>query len=237
MDDYSFVRYEKFGRDYNFGQASLADAAGTDAPQHLTNLKTITSKLDKAKAGQQGGSATPAAVLVDAVRLDVQNITRTARALSQDDPNYAVLFRPPEALNPRAVLTAADAILGNLIAEPDDDADTKTAKPARTAKFVAKGMPADFATQLQTDRAKVDDAHEVEDDADNDAIKNTAAIGLLITAGMKECNFLDAIYHNVYVRNPEKLRAWMSANHLERAAKPAAPPAPAPTTQTGTGSK
>src|ERR1035441_4573783 len=89
MDDYSFVRYEKFGRDYNFGQASLADAAGTDAPQHLTNLKTITSKLDKAKAGQQGGSATPAAVLVDAVRLDVQNITRTASALSQDDPNYA----------------------------------------------------------------------------------------------------------------------------------------------------
>ena len=108
MDDYSFARYEKFGRSYDFGQANLADVAATDAAQHLTNLKADYDGLGRAKAGQQRGTA----VRIDALRLDVQNITRTARAIGQDDPAYNTLFRPPEALNPRAVLTAADAILG-----------------------------------------------------------------------------------------------------------------------------
>jgi hypothetical protein len=36
---------------------------------------------------------------------------------------------------------------------------------------------------------------------------------------MKECNYLDAIFHNVYTRVPEKQRAWMSESHLERAPK------------------
>jgi len=34
---------------------------------------------------------------------------------------------------------------------------------------------------------------------------------------MKEVNYLDAIMHNKYSRNPEKLRAWQSASHIERA--------------------
>jgi hypothetical protein len=74
------------------GQKNLADVSGTDAPQHLTNLQKDIAGLDAAKAGQGGGSATPAAVLIDALRLDVQNVTRTAHALAQDDPNYTVLF-------------------------------------------------------------------------------------------------------------------------------------------------
>ena len=36
---------------------------------------------------------------------------------------------------------------------------------------------------------------------------------------MKESNYLDAIFHNVYTRNPEKLRAWLSESHLERMPK------------------
>jgi hypothetical protein len=46
---------------------------------------------------------------------------------------------------------------------------------------------------------------------------------------MKECNYLDAIFHNVYARNAEKLRAWLSASHLERAPqweKKPTPPSP-----------
>ena len=32
-------------------------------------------------------------------------------------------------------------------------------------------------------------------------------------------NYLDAIFHNVFTRNPERLRAWLSASHIERAPK------------------
>ncbi len=237
MDDYSFARYDKFCRVRDFGQANATDVAATDASQHVGNLVTIIKGLDKAKAGQKGGSAAPAAVLMDALRLDVQNITRTARALAQDDPSYAALFPAPAAPNPHVLLTTADAFIGNLIVDPADDAPTKAIKAARIAKFTAKGMTADFATQLQTDRGLIDDAHETEDNADSDGVENTAAIGRLVAEGMKECNYLDAIFHNVYSHNPDKLRAWMSASHLERASKSAATPAPAPTPQTATGSK
>ena len=229
MDDYSFVRYEKFGRVRDFTEANLTDVAGTDAAQHLTNLKKDIKGLDAAKAGQAGGSATPATVLIDALRLDVQNVTRTAHALAQDDPTYTALFRPPEALNPRAVITAADAIIGNLIVDPDnDDAPTKAAKTARLAKFNAKGLPAGFEQTLVDDRGKIDTARTDEHDANYEGAENTAAIGRLVRDGMKECTYLDAIFHNVYVRNPDMLRGWMSASHLERAAQSAAAPAPTP---------
>jgi len=59
-------------------------------------------------------------------------------------------------------------------------------------------------------------------------VENTAAINRLVTDGMKECNYLDAIFHNVYSHNPDKLRAWMSASHLERAAQHASPTPPTP---------
>jgi hypothetical protein len=229
MDDYSFARYDKFGRVLAFGQKNLADVSATDAPAHLTKLGSIISDLDDAKAGQGGGSVTPVAVLRDVLKLDVQNITRTARALAQDDPNYNVLFRPPDSHNPQGLLTAADAIIGNLIVDPvNDDAATKADKAARIAKFTAKGLPATFATQLAADRGAIDDAHKNENDADNDSVENTAAISRLVDEGMKECNHLDAIFHNVYTHNADKLTAWLSASHLQRVAKHAQP-APAPT--------
>ena len=156
----------------------------------------------------------------------------TARALAQDDPNYNVLFRPPESHNPHGLLTAADAILGHLIVAPTDDPATKTAKAARIAKFVGKGLPTDFAARLVADRSQIDDAHETENDADNDGVENTAAISRLVDEGMKECNSLDAIFHNVYTHNADKLTAWLSASHLQRVAKHAAAPAPPPTPKT-----
>jgi hypothetical protein len=39
----------------------------------------------------------------------------------------------------------------------------------------------------------------------------------LIREGMKELNYLDGIMHNKYALNPDKLRAWESASHIERA--------------------
>jgi hypothetical protein len=50
-----------------------------------------------------------------------------------------------------------------------------------------------------------------------DGVENSAAVGRLIRAGMKEVTYLNAIMHNKYGRNPEKLRAWESVSHIERA--------------------
>jgi len=60
---------------------------------------------------------------------------------------------------------------------------------------------------------------------DNEGVESTATIGLLIRDGNKEVKYLNAIMHNKYSRNPEKLRAWKSASHIERAPQREKPPA------------
>ena len=66
---------------------------------------------------------------------------------------------------------------------------------------------------------------------EGEGVASTEAIERLIRAGIKEMNYLNAIMHNKYTRDPDKLRAWKSAAHLERdpvrQKKAAQTPAPA----------
>jgi hypothetical protein len=85
MNDRETRRYDMFGRVTTFGQSNAADfTAGSEATKRFGNLATIITGLDQAKAAQQGGGSTAKSVLLDALRLDVQNVTRTARALDPD---------------------------------------------------------------------------------------------------------------------------------------------------------
>ncbi len=62
-------------------------------------------------------------------------------------------------------------------------------------------------------------------------MENTELIGQLLGKLGEEVAELDAMMHNKYARQPEKLRAWLSASHVERAAqreKKPEPPAPTP---------
>ncbi len=79
MNDRETRRYNCFGRIDSFGQDNSADSAPNgEGAKHLATLADIIGQLDQAKAGQQGGGATSKAVLLDALRLDIQNISRTA---------------------------------------------------------------------------------------------------------------------------------------------------------------
>jgi len=111
--------------------------------------------------------------------------------------------------------------------QPGDSAAQKAAKTALIARFVAHELPADFVTDLADDRKAIDAAKDATESDDGEGVESTAAIGRLIKAGMKEVNYLDAIVRNKYTRTPDKLRAWDSASHIERAPqrekKPVAP--------------
>ena len=108
MNDRAMRRYDKFGREIVFGNENAADfAVGSDAKTHFAKLAAVVDKLSKAKAGQQPGSATPRSVLLDALRLDVQNIARMARAMDQDAPGSTDKFRLPKSGSDQDLLTAA----------------------------------------------------------------------------------------------------------------------------------
>ena len=233
MNDRETRRYDMFGRVKTFGQTSTADfAAGSEAIKRFGNISKLITKLDQAKAAQQGGGSTAKSVLLDALRLDVQNITRTARALDQDHPGVADQFPAPQTASDHDLLTTADHIVAELAPDAADDAATATAKADLVAQFVAHELPADFVKHLQDDLTAIDGAEDDIESDDEEGVASTSAVGRLIRDGMKEVHYLDAIMHNKYARDPDKLRAWQSASHIERAPhrekKTPAPPTDTP---------
>ena len=220
MNNRESRRYEMFTRVRAFGQDRAADfAAGGEAAKHLARLGEIVAGLAAASAGQQGGGATAKSVLLDALRLDLQNIARTARAITQDAPGFDGRFSPPANFAQSALLTTATAYLAEL------------RKPGVAAQFAAHELPADFASHLADDLAAIAAARDEQETSREAGVASTATVGQLIAEGMAKVNYLDAIMHNKYARAPEKLRAWESASHIERAPKREKKPAggtPAP---------
>ncbi len=216
MNDRETARYDMFGRVQTFGTDHANDfAPGSKALEHFANTALIIKDLDKAKATQINGGVTAKEVLLDALRLDIRNIRRTARAIAQDEPGFADSFRSPASPSQRDLLTTADAYLAEL------------AKPGVAARFIASELPADFVLDLTDDRAAIDSAKDDIESEGNENVQSTAAVGRLIRAGMKEVNYLNAIMHNKYSRDGDKLRAWKSASHIERAGQREKKPTPA----------
>ncbi len=232
MNDRDTRRYEMFNRVHTFGQEHAADfAPNGKAAAQFTSLAAAIQALDEARAAQRGdGSTVSKAVLLDALRLDLSNINRTARAIAQDDPGFAADYRPPEHNTQSEILAAVDAILGKLQPAADDSAAATAAKAALVATFVAYELPADFVTHLAADRAAVVAAQDSQDVNRSILVASTASVSVTIEGALKVVAYLDAIMHNKYAREPDTLRAWTSAAHVERAPQrqqPAAAPQPA----------
>ena len=213
MNDREARRHDMFGRVQTFGKANAADfAAGSKAAGHFARLAQIVADLDVEKARQNGGSATAKEVLFDSLRLDLQSIARTARAIDAGEPGFADRFRNPATPTQQALLTAADAFAREL------------ADPAIVAKFVAYELPADFVADLADDIAAIRSADADMQSDDQTGVASTAAVGRLIREGMAEVMQLDAIMNNKYARNPDRMRAWDSASHVDRAPRRAKRP-------------
>ena len=129
------------------------------------------------------------------------------RAVDAAEPGFADKFRTPDSPSQTALLPAGDSVVLEL------------AKPGVPAKFIAYELPADFVQVLQDDIAAIRAADSEMESDDQEGVASTAAVGRLIKSGMAEVAQLDAIMNNKYARNPEKLRAWESASHIERAPK------------------
>jgi hypothetical protein len=205
MNDTDTRRYAMFGRVDSFGRTNAADfQPDSEAGKRFATLGGIIHDLDSAKARQKPGRATVKQTLLEALRSDILNIVRTARAIAMDDPGFADGFYAPESAGQTVLLTTADAMLLELN------------KPGVAAKFVAHELPADFIQQLSDRCQAIASAQDAMESNDCAGVSSTAAISRLIRAGMKEVAFLDAIIHNKYAQNTDQLRAWLSASTVER---------------------
>jgi hypothetical protein len=115
--------------------------------------------------------------------------------------------------------------------ERQNKAPILAAQPADAAKFVAHEMNANFVTNLQSDHDAIIAANKQLEKDREGGVGSTASITPLIQQGTQLVTTLNAIMHNKYQSQPDKLAERMSASHVERdpqRAGPTPPPA-APT--------
>jgi hypothetical protein len=236
MNDRDILRKERLERVTTFRTDNATDfTPGGKAAKLFDGVASIVADLDKAKVGQLRTPVTKA-TLLDALRLDLQDIARTARAIGLEDPAFPVgAYSPvPHADIETPLLTHADAVLELLEDAATDTAEQKAAKAALRALFIDYEMPDDFVEDLRADREAITAANSGKTSDNLEGVESTSAIDTLLLAGGKLVVQLDALVRNKYKRNPDKLRAWQSASRVERRAKPAAnetTPAPAPAPQ------
>ena len=167
--------------------------------------------------------------LLDALAIDLQNIARTARRMAQKENGFAAPYRIPDNTSEAAVITHTDTVLQKLEDQPADAAAVKTAKAALRVRFTDYELPADFVTHLRADRNAITQANKNNQGEVLGGVENTELIGELLGEINDEISELDAIMHNKYTRQPDKLRGWQSASHVERAPQRAKTPTPTPT--------
>jgi len=81
---------------------------------------------------------------------------------------------------------------------------------------------------LQAQVAAIGDVKTTHEESREDGVTSTAEIAALARDSKKQVKYLNAIARTLYKKSPDKWPAWVSASHVEHAAKPAEPPAPAP---------
>lgn len=233
MNDRDVRRYERATRVQTFGRTNTADfAAGSKAKAGFTTLDGLIQQLDEAKAGQLPNRVSKE-TLVDSLLLDLKNIARTARIIEKDEPGFAAPYRIPDNPAEVAITTHADGVLASIEDQPGDSPTTKADKATLRTRFSEYELPTDFVAQLRADRDAITEANKHNQAENQDGVENTALIGQLLGQVNELIAQLDTIMFNKYTRQPEKLRAWQSASHVERAPqreKKTPAPAAAPAT-------
>lgn len=220
MNDRDLRRSDRAYRVQNFGIDNGADFdPASKAASLFTELGVILTDLVKARIGQ---IRTPVAkqTLLDALFADFKDIARTSRAIALEEPAFPTGdYRFPSDYTEATATTHAESLL-KLLEGPQNS--------ALRAKFIAFEIPADFVEDLRADLQAIHDINSGKISDNLEGVENTSAIDTLLGQAQGVITRLDAIMQNKYSRNPDKLRAWKSASHVERAPKKAAPVPPTP---------
>jgi len=224
MNDRDIRRADRALRVKNFGllhQQTIA--ALPKAAQLFGELDPLVAKLPVAQVGQLRDPVGKQALL-DALFLDFKDIARTARSIALDEPGFfAAPFRFPADYSEKTCTTHADALLTLLedndapVADGGDTPAEKTTKAALRAKFIAFALPADFVEDLREDRDAIDERNTDKHHDNFQGVLSTKEIDVVLGQIQSVVTRLDAVMQNLFRRAPEKLRAWQSASHIERA--------------------
>ncbi len=223
----SRLRLELFQRVEQF---SLHRASSIPEASHAASLfKVVTAAIveieGKAAAqatevGSAKGTITTKALARNHLQDAVEEINRTARAISMTLPGVLDKFRMPSSDSDQALLTAARAFAIN-------------AEPLK-AEFIKRSLAETFLTDLGQATAEFEGKIGDRDSTHGSQIAATAALGEPFERAMTAVQELRLIMPNLLKKDAAASAAWTSASRMEhhssrkepKAAPPAGTPAP-----------
>ena len=224
MNDRQYAQDESFVRILAFANDHSADFAATSpGGSAIAELTRVTATLRPMTVGQPGISASPGTAakeeLVEALREDLKDIARTARAIeagTSSQPGFATDYSLPGDSSQRSLIAHARSVLALV-----------RGNAALIARFTAYELPADFVTDLEADLTAFDAATDTQADDRITSVEDTATARKLLREGRAAVVQLNASVRNKYRRQPELLAAWRTASRVDRpdANQPTPPPA------------
>jgi hypothetical protein len=222
MDDKERSCNEMFHRVEAFGAARTAKfPAGSLGHELFAVVNAASTDLDKHSAAQASGSgdARRGTSRKDGARTelreDLDQISRTARAMAFQVDGLDEKFRLPRYLNDQKLIATARAFAADAVAFKDT--------------FIRYGMPADFLEDVAADITEFEAASQSQNAGMETKVTATAAVDTTREQGMNAVRQLDAVVRNQYRDDPATLAAWERARHIERASRSKkVTPAPTP---------
>jgi hypothetical protein len=225
MNDRQYALYQSFVRILVFTTDHSADfAASTPGGKAITELTRVTTALKPHTDGHTGSEASGATTskddLAEALREDLKDIARTARAIeagTPPQPGFATDYALPSERSQRSLIAYARSVLAQV-----------RGNAALIAQFTAYELPADFVTDLEADLAAFDAATDTQADDRITGVEGTATARKLLREGRAAVVQLSASVQNKYRRQPELLAAWRTASRVDRpdSGGPETPPSP-----------
>jgi hypothetical protein len=217
MNDGDRRRYEMQLRVTQFGANNAADFTGIAATA-FSDLSALVNDSESKAAFQLSGLGQAARQfkIKDTARENLRDlmagISRTAKSMEYAINGIRRRFRFQRNMSDAAMLAQAHS--------------WQTEITPYLVDFEAYGMP----NTLVADLTALADALEATFGATASAIAvhvaATADMSDKVRQGMTKVRILDGIVRNVYVNNPGKLAAWLSASHVEKAPKKKKDPTP-----------
>jgi hypothetical protein len=204
----------------DFGAENAADfPAASIGGQGFANIAAAVADLETASGeraesqGESSQSTQRKANVREELREDLRAIAMTARSIAVDtDSEIDEQFRLPRNNSDAELLATARGFA--LAAFPHE------------AEFVSFGLPVEFLTDLNADIIAYEEMITAGNAARSAGVAATAAIDEAIEKGMTALRRIEAVVRNKYSNNAEKLAAWTSAAHVERAPRAPKPPTP-----------
>jgi hypothetical protein len=203
----TFVRVRDFGAEHTgaFRTDSLAPDQFETVQQVIAEMNIFLTTQTSGIGSVQQATFSRAGAR-EALREDMQALTRTARVMAIDTPGLENKFRMPRSGSDQALLQAARAFAADAVAFKDE--------------FIRHELPNSFIEDLLSDIANLERAMGGQNTGREAHISASVSVEQMAERGMNAVRRLDAIVRNRFRNEPAVLAAWEHARHVERPARP-----------------